>query len=281
MFELEQQEYQREGIEWKFMDFGLDLQPTIDLIEKTSPIGILSCLDEECVMPQASDKSFQEKLDGLWKGKSTKYEKKDKGTNSLKFVINHYAGKVEYDTNAWLEKNKDPLNDNVTKLFALSTEKYVAGLFSDYLGEQEDNSKVRTTVKKGIFRTVAQRHKEQLMSLMSQLNSTEPHFIRCIIPNNEKKPRKLNVNMALEQLRCNGVLEGIRICRMGFPNRLPFADFRQRYELLATGVIPKGFMDGRKATQLIIEALDIDKNKYRIGSSKIFFKAGVVRILER
>ncbi len=93
MFILEQEEYRREGIEWEFIDFGLDLQPTIDLIEKTSPIGILSCLDEECVMPKATDKTFIAKLNGLWKGKSDKYEVPRFNDG---FILCHYAGNVEY-----------------------------------------------------------------------------------------------------------------------------------------------------------------------------------------
>ncbi|KAL2914326.1 class II myosin [Polyrhizophydium stewartii] len=278
MFILEQEEYKRENIDWKFIDFGLDLQPTIDLIEKTSPIGILSLLDEECVMPKATDKTFIDKLNGLWKGKSAKYEVP---RFNMGFILQHYAGKVEYSVTGWLDKNKDPLNDNVTRLLANSSEKYIAELFSDSLGEGDDAaaSKPRVT-KKGSFRTVAQRHKEGLQSLMSQLYSTQPHFVRCIIPNEEKKPGKLDVKLVLDQLRCNGVLEGIRICRAGFPNRVVFQDFRTRYELLAPGVIPKGFMDGRKAAQLILEHLNLDKNQYRIGSSKVFFRAGVLADLE-
>ena len=280
MFVLEQEEYKNEGIEWKFIDFGLDLQPTIDLIEKTSPIGIMSCLDEECVMPKATDKTFIEKLNGLWKGKSSKY---DVPRFNSGFMIQHYAGKVEYSTDGWLDKNKDPLNENITRLLANSSDSYIANLFNDYSGEQDEiASKGKSTItKKGAFRTVAQRHKEQLNSLMSQLYSTQPHFVRCIIPNTEKKAGKLDVKLVLEQLRCNGVLEGIRICRAGFPNRLLFTEFRQRYEILASGVIPKGFMDSRKSCQLLLEALALDKNQYRIGSTKAFFRSGVVRVLKR
>ncbi|KAJ3249933.1 hypothetical protein HDU77_007263 [Chytriomyces hyalinus] len=281
MFIIEQEEYHREGIEWKFIDFGLDLQPAIDLLEKTSPIGVLSCLDEECVMPKATDKTFIEKLHTLWKGKSSKYEAPRFNTG---FVLQHYAGKVEYDTTGWLDKNKDPLNENVTRLLASSSEKYIASLFSDCLGDSEElggkGRGITGITKKGAFRTVGQRHKEQLLSLMSQLYSTEPHFVRCIVPNDEKRPGKLNVNQVLEQLRCNGVLEGIRICRAGFPNRLTFADFRHRYELLSPGVIPKGFMDGKSGAQLLLESLALDRNQYRIGNSKVFFRNGVLADLE-
>ncbi|KAJ1554614.1 hypothetical protein HK405_004553, partial [Cladochytrium tenue] len=285
MFVMEQEEYRSEGIDWKFIDFGLDLQPTIDLIEKTSPVGILSCLDEECVMPKATDKTFNDKLSGLWKGKSSKFAvpRFNKG-----FILNHYAGRVEYDTNSWLDKNKDPLNENITKLLAGSSDKYMACLFSDFASDPDDTTasgggggfRPRGITRRGAFRTVAQRHKEQLVTLMSQLAATEPHFVRCILPNNEKRAGRLDAPLVLDQLRCNGVLEGIRICRAGFPNRLSFADFRHRYEMLAPRAIPQGFMGGRSGTQLLLEALAVDPNLYRIGTSKVFFKTGVLAELE-
>ncbi|KAH8915331.1 hypothetical protein BT69DRAFT_1184771, partial [Atractiella rhizophila] len=133
MFVLEQEEYARESIEWDFVNFGLDLQPTIDLIESTHPvIGILSCLDEECIMPKATDKTFVQKLHDLVKSHgepiSTKYApaRFDQG-----FSVKHYAGTVEYRTDGWLEKNKDPLNDNLTSLLANSSDRYVATLFAE------------------------------------------------------------------------------------------------------------------------------------------------------
>ncbi|KAG0330346.1 hypothetical protein BG004_002119, partial [Podila humilis] len=276
MFILEQDEYKRENIEWKYMDFGQDLQPTIQLIEDSNPIGILSCLDEECVVPKGTDKSFLTKLSTLWKGKSDKYEvpRFQEG-----FILHHYAGKVEYRTAGWLDKNKDPLNENITRLLAHSSEKYVASLFPDYLVEEEDFT-VRNRAKKGAFRTVAQRHKEQLRSLMDHLYETRPHFVRCIIPNEEKRAGRIHVPLVLDQLRCNGVLEGIRICRAGFPNRILFAEFRQRYEILSPGLIPQGYMDGRVAAQTLLEALQMDKAQYRVGTSKVFFRSGVLADLE-
>ena len=225
MFVLEQEEYAREQIEWKFIDFGRDLQPTIDLIELPNPIGIFSCLDEDSVMPKATDKSFTEKLHSLWDRKSPKYKR---SLLNQAFMLTHYAAEVEYSTEGWLEKNKDPLNDNITKLLAGSTNKHVAHLFAD-CAEPDDSGEgaTRSRVKKGLFRTVAQRHKEQLTTLMSQLHSTHPHFVRCILPNHKKRPKQFSAPLVLDQLRCNGVLEGIRIARTGFPNRLPFAEFRR------------------------------------------------------
>ncbi|KAJ1654513.1 class II myosin [Dispira simplex] len=278
MFVLEQEEYRREGIEWQFIDFGLDLQPTIDLIEKTKPIGILSCLDEECVMPKATDKTFTEKLHGLWRGRSPHY---DAPRFKQGFIIRHYASEVEYSTDGWLDKNKDPLNENITRLLARSSESFIADLFHDFRDDTPSAStQGRSRARRGAFRTVGQRHKEQLNSLMNQLHATEPHFVRCIIPNEQKLPKVVDTPLVLEQLRCNGVLEGIRICRQGFPNRLPFAEFRQRYEILAPGAIGRGFVDSKQAAQLLLEALQMDPSQYRVGRSKVFFRAGVLPELE-
>lgn len=277
MFVLEQEEYAREQIEWQFIDFGKDLQPTIDLIELTNPIGIFSCLDEDCVMPKATDKSFTEKLHSLWDRKTPKYRASRLNQG---FVITHYAAEVEYTTNDWLDKNKDPMNDNVTRLLAASNIKHIADLFSDCGDPDEGGGNYpKSRVKKGLFRTVAQRHKENLSSLMSQLHSTHPHFVRCIIPNHKKRPKLFNAPLVLDQLRCNGVLEGIRIARTGFPNRLPFTEFRQRYEVLCESM-PKGYLDGQNATQIMLQKLGMDRAWYRVGRTKVFFRAGVLAELE-
>lgn len=277
MFVLEQEEYAREKIEWQFIDFGKDLQPTIDLIELTNPIGIFSCLDEDCVMPKATDVSFTDKLHSLWHRKSPKYRA---SRLSQGFVLTHYAAEVEYTTEGWLEKNKDPLNDNITRLLAASSDPHISNLFSDCGDLDEDGTgHPRSRIKKGLFRTVAQRHKEQLSTLMSQLHCTHPHFVRCIIPNHKKRPKLFNAPLVLDQLRCNGVLEGIRIARTGFPNRLPFAEFRQRYEVLCHNM-PKGYMEGHKAAHIMLEKLGLDRALYRVGRTKVFFRAGVLAELE-
>ncbi|MCO5585361.1 hypothetical protein L7F22_039294 [Adiantum nelumboides] len=302
MFVLEQEEYARENIEWDFVNFGLDLQPTIDLIESTTPIGILSCLDEECIMPKATDLTFTEKLNNIWstnrdgtardqaglaianeKGVAHGSTKYAPARFAQGFTIKHYAGNVEYRTDGWLEKNKDPLNDNLTRVLSESSDRFIASLFAEYAVDDEAvaaQSAPKRRVKRGAFRTVAQRHKEQLSSLMSQLSSTQPHFVRCIVPNPDKKPGKMNVPLVLEQLRCNGVLEGIRIARLGYPNRLLFTEFRNRYEVLTPGIIPRGYMDGRKACQRMVEALELDRGSFKIGLTKIFFKAGVLAEME-
>jgi myosin protein heavy chain len=295
MFILEQEEYARQNIKWDYVNFGLDLQPTIDLIESSgNAIGILSCLDEECIMPKATDRTFTNKLHGLWASGEEAEEYRHPGKDKYEpsrfeqgFIIQHYAAKVDYRTEGWLEKNKDPLNDNITRVLAASSEPYIATLFSEYSdgpvpGGPNNifSAGKKRTLKKGAFRTVAQRHKEQLSSLMTQLRSTQPHFVRCIVPNNYKKPHRIDVPLVLDQLRCNGVLEGIRIARLGYPNRLPFVEFRQRYEILTPGIIPRGYMDGREACRRMVGFLELDESIFKIGTSKIFFKAGVLAELE-
>lgn len=276
MFVLEQEEYVREQIEWKFIDFGHDLQPTIDLIELPNPIGIFSCLDEDSVMPKASDRSFTDKLHSLWDKKTNKYRASRLGQG---FILTHYAAEVEYTTEGWLEKNKDPLNDNITRLLADSNDDHVGYLFADCADVGDDNGSAKNRVKRGLFRTVAQRHKEQLSNLMAQLHSTHPHFVRCIIPNHKKRPKQLSAPLVLDQLRCNGVLEGIRIARTGFPNRLPFVEFRQRYEVLCRN-IPRGYVDGQTIAHTMLEKLALDRSLYRVGLTKVFFRSGVLAELE-
>lgn len=289
MFILEQEEYQREGIEWNFIDFGLDLQPCIELIERpNNPPGVLALLDEECWFPKATDVSFVEKLIQE-QGNHIKFQKLKQLKDKTIFSLLHYAGKVDYDATAWLTKNMDPLNDNVTSLLNQSSDKFVADLWKDVdrivgldqMAKMTESSLPSASkTKKGMFRTVGQLYKEQLSKLMTTLRNTSPNFVRCIIPNHEKRSGKLDAHLVLEQLRCNGVLEGIRICRQGFPNRIVFQEFRQRYEILAAGAIPKGFMDGKQACILMMKALELDTNLYRIGQSKIFFRTGVLAHLE-
>ncbi|NXY45258.1 MYH9 protein, partial [Ceuthmochares aereus] len=289
MFILEQEEYQREGIEWNFIDFGLDLQPCIDLIEKPAgPPGILALLDEECWFPKATDKSFVEKV-VQEQGTHPKFQKPKQLKDKADFCIIHYAGKVDYKADEWLMKNMDPLNDNIATLLHQSSDKFVSELWKDVdrivgldqvAGMSDTALPGAFKTRKGMFRTVGQLYKEQLAKLMATLRNTNPNFVRCIIPNHEKKAGKLDPHLVLDQLRCNGVLEGIRICRQGFPNRIVFQEFRQRYEILTPNAIPKGFMDGKQACVLMIKALELDSNLYRTGQSKVFFRAGVLAHLE-
>ncbi|KAK3591327.1 hypothetical protein CHS0354_028436 [Potamilus streckersoni] len=278
MFILEQEEYKKEGIQWEFIDFGMDLQACIELIEK--PMGILSILEEECMFPKASDKTFLDKLNSNHLGKSPNFgkpTKTSKGGSSGHFELHHYAGSVPYNINGWLDKNKDPLNETVVELLSHSKEHLVSTLFSPPDAEGDVVVKKK---KSSAFQTISALHRESLNKLMKNLYTTHPHFVRCIIPNELKAPGVIDAELVLNQLQCNGVLEGIRICRKGFPNRIIYSEFKQRYSILAPNAIPQGFVDGKQVTDKILTALQLDTNEYRLGATKVFFKAGVLGMLE-
>ncbi|KAI4893120.1 hypothetical protein NFI96_020629 [Prochilodus magdalenae] len=314
MFVLEQEEYKKEGIEWEFIDFGMDLQACIDLIEK--PMGIMSILEEECMFPKATDSTFKAKLYDNHLGKSANFQKPRivKGKAEAHFALVHYAGTVDYNINNWLVKNKDPLNETVVGLYQKSALKLLGHLFANYAGADsamtESAGGKKEKKKKGSsFQTVSALHRENLNKLMTNLRSTHPHFVRCIIPNETKTPGAMDNPLVMHQLRCNGVLEGIRICRKGFPNRILYGDFKQRYvnitnaiykltkdtqkiylffnlkfnryRILNPSAIPEGqFIDSRKGAEKLLASLDIDVQQYRFGHTKVFFKAGLLGQLE-
>ncbi|XP_063310955.1 myosin-6 isoform X1 [Pelobates fuscus] len=283
MFVLEQEEYKKEGIEWEFIDFGMDLQACIDLIEK--PMGIMSILEEECMFPKASDTTFKAKLYDNHLGKSNNFQKprNPKGKPEAHFALVHYAGTVDYNILGWLEKNKDPLNETVVGLYQKSALKLLALLFANYAASDADGGgKGKGGKKKGSsFQTVSALHRENLNKLMTNLRTTHPHFVRCIIPNERKAPGEMDNPLVMHQLRCNGVLEGIRICRKGFPNRILYGDFRQRYRILNPAAIPEGqFIDSKKGAEKLLGSLEIDHTQYKFGHTKVFFKAGLLGLLE-
>ncbi|XP_026523357.1 myosin-1B-like isoform X2 [Notechis scutatus] len=287
MFVLEQEEYKKEGIEWEFIDFGMDLAACIELIEK--PMGIFSILEEECMFPKATDTSFKNKLYDQHLGKCKNFEKPKpgKGKAEAHFSLVHYAGTVDYNISGWLEKNKDPLNESVIQLYQKSSMKTLALLFADRpadLGKNlsKEHPFQKAGKKKGSsFQTVSALFRENLNKLMSNLKSTHPHFVRCLIPNETKTPGVMEHELVLHQLRCNGVLEGIRICRKGFPSRIIYGDFKQRYRILNASAIPEGqFIDSKKASEKLLGSIDVDHTQYKFGHTKVFFKAGLLGLLE-
>ncbi|XP_074016295.1 myosin-1B [Numenius arquata] len=284
MFVLEQEEYKKEGIEWEFIDFGMDLAACIELIEK--PMGIFSILEEECMFPKATDTSFKNKLYDQHLGKSNNFQKPKpaKGKAEAHFSLVHYAGTVDYNITGWLEKNKDPLNETVVGLYQKSSLKTLALLFASVGGAEAESGgggKKGAKKKGSSFQTVSALFRENLNKLMSNLRSTHPHFVRCLIPNETKTPGAMEHELVLHQLRCNGVLEGIRICRKGFPSRILYADFKQRYKVLNASAIPEGqFIDSKKASEKLLGSIDVDHTQYKFGHTKVFFKAGLLGLLE-
>ncbi|XP_068976181.1 myosin heavy chain, muscle isoform X15 [Bombus flavifrons] len=286
MFVLEQEEYKKEGIVWQFIDFGMDLAACIELIEK--PMGILSILEEESMFPKATDKTFEEKLNNNHLGKSPNFLKPKPpkpGQQAAHFAIGHYAGNVPYNITGWLEKNKDPLNDTVVDQFKKSSNKLLIEIFADHPGQSGDaggggGAKGGRGKKGGGFSTVSSSYREQLNNLMTTLRATQPHFVRCIIPNEMKQPGVIDSHLVMHQLTCNGVLEGIRICRKGFPNRMVYPDFKLRYKILAPQAVTKLGSDPKKAAEAILEASGLDPDQYRLGHTKVFFRAGVLGQME-
>jgi myosin heavy chain 9/10/11/14 len=269
MFVKEQEEYQKEKIDWDMIDFGLDLQPTIDLIEK--PGGILSILDDAVYAKATDDSRLREQINKKH-GKKGNF-KLDKFDPKI-FNVVHYAGEVPYNVDQWLIKNVDPMNEDCAEAMFASKSKYVSYLFKDV-----GNPKI----KKGgaNFNTVSKEYKNQLDSLLEKLNSTEPHFIRCIIPNHIQKPGILDSQLILHQLRCNGVLEGIRISRKGYPGRLLFPEFIQRYGLLASESELKSQSTLKGKAGAILERAELKvKKEFCIGQTKVFLKSGVESKLE-
>ncbi|XP_011167547.1 myosin heavy chain, muscle isoform X8 [Solenopsis invicta] len=285
MFVLEQEEYKKEGIVWQFIDFGMDLLACIELIEK--PMGILSILEEESMFPKATDKTFEEKLNNNHLGKSPNFLKPKPpkpGQQAAHFAIGHYAGNVPYNITGWLEKNKDPLNDTVVDQYKKSSNKLLVEIFADHPGQSGDaggggGGKGGRGKKGGGFSTVSSSYREQLNNLMTTLRATQPHFVRCIIPNELKQPGVIDSHLVMHQLTCNGVLEGIRICRKGFPNRMVYPDFKLRYKILAPAAVDKA-KEPKDAAAAILDSTGLDADQYRLGHTKVFFRAGVLGQME-
>ena len=270
MFVVEQEEYVAEGIDWAMVDFGMDLAACIIMFEK--PMGIWAILEEESLFPKATDKTFEDKLKAQHLGKSPPFAKPQSKTDkNAHFAIIHYAGTVSYNVTGWLEKNKDPVNDTVVDMLKKSSNELLVLLWADHPGQTappaDDGGKKKK--KKGSSKTVSSVYLVQLASLMTTLHSTEPHFIRCIVPNTHKQPGGVEPPLIMHQLTCNGVLEGIRICMRGFPNRILYPDFRQRYAILGGSKIDKG-MELKKAAGIILGNTEgFDAEKYRLGHTKV------------
>ncbi|CAJ0945734.1 unnamed protein product, partial [Mesorhabditis belari] len=277
MFVLEQEEYAREAC--------------IELIEK--PLGIISMLDEECIVPKATDMTLAQKLNDQHLGKHPNFEKPKppKGKQGeAHFAMRHYAGTVRYNVLNWLEKNKDPLNDTLVGVLKASKgNKLLNVIWEDYQTQEEAAAVAkaggeRKKGKSGSMMTVSMMYRESLNKLMDMLHKTHPHFIRCIIPNEKKQSGVLDAALVMNQLTCNGVLEGIRICRKGFPNRTQHPDFVQRYAILAANAAKTSKDDPKMNAEAIMTQLEkegkINEAQYRIGHTKVFFKAGVVAHIE-
>merc|ERR1719384_2106824 len=279
MFVVEQEEYVAEGVEWAPVDFGMDLAACIIMFEK--PMGIWAILEEESLFPKATDKSFEEKLKASL-GKLPCFAKAKSATDpNAHFACVHYAGTVSYNVTGWLEKNKDPVNDTVVDILKRSSNNLLIFLWRDHPGQSAPPEEEKKKKKKGGGgKTVSSVYLVQLSALMTTLHSTEPHFIRCLVPNTHKQPGGVEPALIMHQLTCNGVLEGIRICMRGFPNRILYPDFKMRYTILSKGKCDLK-TEEKKAAGIILDNTDnFSAEKYRLGNTKVFFRAGALAALE-
>merc|ERR1712190_637991 len=279
MFVVEQEEYVAEGVEWAPVDFGMDLAACIIMFEK--PMGIWAILEEESLFPKATDKSFEEKLKaGL--GKLPCFAKPQSKTDkNAHFACVHYAGIVSYNVTGWLEKNKYPVNDTVADVLKRSSNALLVHLWRDHPGQPLEAPKEEGKKKKkgGGAKTVSSVYLVQLAELMGTLHSTEPHFIRCIVPNTHKQPLVVETELIMHQLTCNGVLEGIRVCMLGFPNRMLYPDFKSRYAILGAAEIASS-SDNKVAVRALMDKVGFPREKFQLGHTKVFFRAGALAGLE-
>ncbi|XP_039812355.1 myosin-11-like isoform X7 [Panicum virgatum] len=262
VFKMEQEEYTREQINWSYIEF-VDNQDVLDLIEK-KPGGIIALLDEACMFPKSTHETLSQKL--YEKFKNHKRFTKPKLSRTA-FTIQHYAGDVTYQSDQFLDKNKDYVVAEHQELLNASKCPFVSGLFPPATEENTKSSKS----------SIATRFKMQLHELMETLSSTEPHYIRCIKPNSVLKPAIFENTNVLQQLRCSGVLEAIRISCAGYPTRKLFHDFLHRFRVLAPEIL-KEKNDEKVACQKILDKIGLQG--YQIGRTKVFLRAGQMAELD-
>ncbi|KAJ1281299.1 hypothetical protein BS78_04G295700 [Paspalum vaginatum] len=264
VFKMEQEEYKSEEINWSYIEF-IDNQDVLDLIEK-KPIGIIALLDEACMFPKSTHETFATKMFRNFSSharlEKTKFSETD-------FTISHYAGKVTYQTDSFLEKNRDYIVAEHCNLLSSSRCPFVSGLFTSLPEES-----IRSSYK---FSSVASRFKLQLQALMETLSSTEPHYVRCVKPNSANRPQLFENQSVLHQLRCGGVLEAVRISLAGYPTRRTYAEFVDRFSVLVPELMI-GSYDERMLTKGILEKMKLEN--FQLGRTKVFLRAGQIAILD-
>lgn len=262
VFKMEQEEYTKEEINWSYVEF-VDNQDVLDLIEK-KPGGIIALLDEACMFPKATHETFAQKMYQTYKGHKRFSKPKLARTD---FTINHYAGDVTYLADQFLDKNKDYVIAEHQALLDASRCNFVANLFPPLPEESSKQSK---------FSSIGTRFKQQLQALMETLSTTEPHYIRCVKPNSVLKPGIFENFNVLNQLRCGGVLEAIRISCAGYPTKRSFDEFLDRFGMLSPDVLDGS--DEKSACVAICDRMGL--KGYQIGKTKVFLRAGQMAELD-
>ncbi|XP_070579495.1 unconventional myosin-XV-like isoform X12 [Ptychodera flava] len=281
IFKLEQQEYTREKIHWKFISYT-DNQPCLDLISKR-PIGIIHLLDDESSFPKASDQSFLDKANQQHAKNIYYIKPKMPGPE---FGIKHYAGPVLYQVTRFLDKNRDHLRSDVVDMLIESHSPMVAQMFKSHRQYEMARTYSRATgstntLKRMRASTVATKFHDSLSELIEAMSQCNPFFVRCIKPNNDKAPMLFEPPLVLEQLRYSGMLETIRIRKMGYPIRLNFITFANRYRCL---IGPTSFhtrSHPKEICQTIMNRMGSKYEKqYQLGSTKVFLREALEADLE-
>jgi myosin heavy subunit len=270
VFKMELAMYKREGVDTSSIVF-IDNQDTLDLIEKR-PDGIMPMLDEESVVPNGSDDGFLFKIHQKH-ANHDKYRKPRLNFQST-FILRHYAGDVQYETKNFLDKNNDKIHLDLLQMLVASRSKLLAGLFQASLAEAEDMA--NSAGRKKIL-TLGLQFREQLAVLNAKMQSTAPHYIRCIRPNADQSPGLFVPEPVLHQLQYSGVLESIRVRRCGYPQRADFTTFYREYRVLAPdarGATP------RDACVSLIRELEMEAAEIQVGVTKVFMRWGTLDILE-
>ncbi|XP_068599870.1 unconventional myosin-Va [Brachionichthys hirsutus] len=281
VFHLEQEEYVREELPWSRIEFN-DNQQCINLIE--AQLGLFDLLDEECRMPKGSDESWVQKLyDQHLTSKPHAYFRKPRLSNSA-FIILHFADTVQYECGGFLDKNRDTVFRELINILKASQSELVAEMFQ----QQEHKSSVANgSVRSGKRATrehkltVGFQFRQSLQMLMDTLNSTTPHYVRCIKPNDLKEPFMFDPRRTVQQLRACGVLETVRISAAGYPSRWTYGEFFNRYRLLIRGPCSGQSQEAQISCRRALPALIPDPDQYCFGKTKVFLRAGQVAFLER
>merc|ERR1712203_259116 len=183
-------------------------------------------------------------------------------------------GTVSYNLTGWLEKNKDPLNDTNVEMIKNGGNSVAIECFKDHPVQPLEAPKDQDRKKGKGGKTVSSYFKGQLDDLMTILYKTEPHFIRCVVPNTHKQPGGVEPGLVMHQYQCNGVLAGIAICRAGFPNKVAYPEFKARYNIIGAAAVAKAKND-KAAAQAVMDIVKLDKEKFRLGHTLVFFRAGI------
>ena len=292
VFKLEQEEYLKEQIDWTFIDFS-DNQPCIDLIE--GKLGILSLLDEESRLPMGSDEQFVRKLHhNFATDKQNMFFKKPRFGDSA-FTVCHYAIDVTYESEGFIEKNRDTVPDEHMAVLRATSNPFLRQVLdaASAVREKDVASASSNAVKPAAGRkigvavnrkpTLGGIFRSSLIELMNTINNTDVHYIRCIKPNEAKTAWQFEGPMVLSQLRACGVLETVRISCAGYPTRWTYEEFALRYYML----VPSSQWTAEireMANAILTKALGSSSgkglDKYQLGLTKIFFRAGMLAFLE-